>query len=661
MPSLCAGERDHIKDELREWAEFAQHTGERSATCAARRFLQAEERAETLKAEAAQRSQRMIQLEVRISELESANADLAMEAKSSARQALELKKAQERLKVLGGAKELATRLEGELIEVRGEKQRLSDKLCVLEADCRQYQEELQSSQENFEKVRAELSKLKRIRECENADQAHHGFDAGDSLNASSFGTTSVHGHAKALEMVDALKLEVAKRCVSIPTDGDSEVNVEMLKARIESQAEEIVRLKAQNGPSADGQWKGDVATRAESTDGAAWQCQISTNPFDRPSQQEELQAATLAMQQVKMELEAANAVLQKVQSEHAELVQEMEIKHEQRLQLADSEISKLQLELKAAKSAAESLRVIPCQDQESHALEDGRERETDEGTGNEGEVVSVQESFAHLQIENADLRLKLEAASALLAGCSEVADQKGDAVRIRGGDEHFSCDGSDIETQFALEAARSRAEDLQRQVQLLQHRIEEAESGREAARKERDELIKHHGLMEQRANKAEKERKQLETVGRFLETVNLELMCKIRELEVAAVNCTETGTGWKRLGDAMDDKKILEGSPPPGGGSVGGLLISSKRSRCAAAKERRSRSPKKKEFGASLGSIVYDGADMSTSHSPHRPVQALQSPSKAERWNCQSLHDFVKSISEGVSAPLDVHVEGTFE
>ena len=343
-----------MKEELRGWTSFAEHIGESSASCATSRFRQAEERADALRTEAVQRSQRIVQLEVRISELESSNAALAISAKSSDRQALELKKAHDRLKVLSGDRELLARLQSELIEVRGEKQRLSDKMCVIEADCRQYQEELQSSQESLEKVRAELRKLKQRRECERATATHDGDDTSDAFNVSSLTRAPVHEHAKVLETVEGLKQDIATKRMSMQPDSGSDGNVEALKVRVDTQAEEIVQLKAQLDALSVGQEMG-YATRTAGADGEDTLCSGSTNPFDSPSHEEELQAATQAMQQAKTELEDTNITLQKVSSEHAELVQEMQRQHAKQLQLADGEISDLQYRVKELQDEANRL------------------------------------------------------------------------------------------------------------------------------------------------------------------------------------------------------------------------------------------------------------------------------------------------------------------
>jgi hypothetical protein len=69
------------------------------------------------------------------------------EVRASARQALELKKAQDKVKLLSEAADLVVRLQHDLQEANGEKDRLSDKTVVLEADLRQYEQELRLSQE----------------------------------------------------------------------------------------------------------------------------------------------------------------------------------------------------------------------------------------------------------------------------------------------------------------------------------------------------------------------------------------------------------------------------------------------------------------------------------------------------------------------------------
>jgi hypothetical protein len=69
------------------------------------------------------------------------------EVRASARQALELKKAQDKVKLLSEAADLVVRLQHDLQEANGEKERLSDKTAVLEADLRQYEQELRLSQE----------------------------------------------------------------------------------------------------------------------------------------------------------------------------------------------------------------------------------------------------------------------------------------------------------------------------------------------------------------------------------------------------------------------------------------------------------------------------------------------------------------------------------
>jgi hypothetical protein len=112
-----------------------------------RRLLQAEERVEALKDVAAERGQKLVHLEVRCSELESANTMMEEEVRASARQALELKKAQDKVKLLSEAADLVVRLQHDLQEANGEKERLSDKTAVLEADLRQYEQELRLSQE----------------------------------------------------------------------------------------------------------------------------------------------------------------------------------------------------------------------------------------------------------------------------------------------------------------------------------------------------------------------------------------------------------------------------------------------------------------------------------------------------------------------------------
>jgi len=642
-----AGERDRLREELREWTSLAGQAGERSASGAMAKLRHAEERADGLQADAAQRSQRIVQLEVQVAELESVNADLALEAQASGRQALELKKAQERLKVMSDASALAAQLERELVGVRGEKQRLSDKMTILEADCRQYQEELRNCQEMLEKVRAECRKLKQARE--GAD-----VQAIAAISSTPTHEKPVQECTEALEMVETMKLEMAAMRLSAQAGSDADAALQAYKAKIEAQSAEIQSLKAEIDSLRSQPQTDNAETEEAGQNRAATPNFNSTNPFDTPSQQEELAAATQEVQQVKKELDATKVALQTVQCKHEEHVQELKRQHEAQMQLSHSALAAVQAGLRTATATRPSLQDAPHGNENLECPEST----TDATVGREFEHESAQDTIARLQAEVETLRAKPDCAMEQLSGESPHAGQAGELCVAA--EASFGGAGSDIEAQFAVEAARSRGDELQRQAALLQEKIREVEGEREAVANERDALIQGCAKLEERAQRAEQGFRQLETVGRFLETVNLELMAKIRVLEATGDGNAELGAGWKRLGDVIsvcsDEGSVLGwGEEAASAGEKSSLLISSTRSRRAAIRERRSRSPKKKEIAAPAQSEAHAGG----ADSP-QPPDSLQPPALRPAGPAPPcLHDLVKQASEGVPAPLDVHVEGT--
>ena len=343
-----AGERDRLSEELREWTSLAGQAGERSASGAMAKLRHAEKRADDLQAEAAQRSQRIVQLEVRVADLESVNADLALEAKAGGRQALELKKAHERLKVMSDAGALAAQLERELVGVRGEKQRLADKMAILEADCRQYQEELRNSQETLEQVRAESRKLKHSSQC--AD-----VQTNSALSSTPTDETSVQECAEALEMVEAMKLEMAAMRVSAQAGSDNTAAKTAYEAKLEAQAAEIERLKAEIASLLNLPQTGSAETEEAGQIRAATPNCNSTNPFDTPSHQDEdeLAAAAQEMQQVKTELDATKMALQTERCRHAEHVQELRRQHAEQVQLSHEQMPPSHVSLPAVRAEGE--------------------------------------------------------------------------------------------------------------------------------------------------------------------------------------------------------------------------------------------------------------------------------------------------------------------
>jgi len=184
-------ERDMLKRELKEWAMFAAEYN------------------------ANDQRQRVVQLEVRCADLESANALLALESYTSVRQKQDVKKAKEALKGLSEAEDLAARLQHELRGMRFEKQRLSDKISMLEADSRQFEDELLESQENLLHTRFECSNFKRLSVCRDTMHATdniHGQGVAESVRneqESRDKAKRLEEHAQALETIEALKLEIA--------------------------------------------------------------------------------------------------------------------------------------------------------------------------------------------------------------------------------------------------------------------------------------------------------------------------------------------------------------------------------------------------------------------------------------------------------------------
>ena len=246
---VTAIERDMLKRELKEWALFAEKCGaglgEVSRSSAANILMHAQERAELLEVDASDQRQRVVQLEVRCADLESANALLALKSDASARQQQDLKKAKEAFKGLsealaarlqqGFSEDLAARLQHELCEMRCEKQCLSDKISMLEANLRQFEDELFESQENLLNTRVEYSKFKRLSVCRDTMQATeniHGQGVAESVRKeqqSRDNANRLEEHAQALETIEALKLEIASirfRTTHSAEQNDQDVDAE---------------------------------------------------------------------------------------------------------------------------------------------------------------------------------------------------------------------------------------------------------------------------------------------------------------------------------------------------------------------------------------------------------------------------------------------------
>jgi hypothetical protein len=133
-----------------------------------------------------------------------------------------------------------------------------------------------------------------------------------------------------------------------------------------------------------------------------------------------------------------------------------------------------------------------------------------------------------------------------------------------GGDVCISFQGQNsvIETRFELEAARAREKQLLAEMSVLKERLQGAEASTLGVQKERDELWEQVAASRRALAAANEELLKVEEVGRFLESVNLELMCQVREFERQreqwegggqSVKRPQSESRWRSMGEALRD------------------------------------------------------------------------------------------------------------
>ena len=209
--------------------------------------------------------------------------------------------------------------------------------------------------------------------------------------------------------------------------------------------------------------------------------------------------------------------------------------------------------------------------------------------------------------------------------------------------------GDVIEVQFALATERTRVQELAETVRALEETIKDYQKERVATNQERDALREEGTMLRQELKRVSTEREEIEKVGRFLESVNLELMGSIRAIEASSSSPRKTLLGWKRLEEAMTDVDERIGAAAAGTAEAEIGELSSPTNGCgprtgaSACEEPRARVAH--VDGTSGSDSQIESADIGRSRF-------------AERTETQTLGALVRRISDGVPAPLHSYVEG---
>jgi len=608
-----------------------------------------------------------------------------------------------------------------LLDVRAEKQRLADRLEVLQADARQYQDELRLSQENLEKARADYRKLQS--KMGGHLSAHAAVDAEGRLDACSAAAAQTcaraedrssqlaEQHEKDLETVEALKLEIAALRVSTRSARD---------ANDATGIEEII------GGRHDHLQQFEELSRAREEDKAAWLAEKQQLHIEAAALREQLQERTKLFKDALCSLDAKGIELQTLRQQVDEI-------DSLKTQLEASQAQVVWLRQGLARQQGhheEALRPASGGKERAYEVAGGAQRACSRagvagaggcrgrGTTNpfdepvpsdvcehgdcagrggggdeeaqmhaERELQAARETVRTQQLALDALRQELEqsrqaqppseAPRAQNCGNSGNgdADTNGNedsegAIQGRGeADNGAACAAtvgvndsrSDaIEAQFGLEAARARAEELAGEVRKLERTLNEGVVERAQVEKERDVLREELAMLRQELERAAAEHMDLEKIGRFLEQVNLKLMRRVRELETSH-DRSASASGWQRLGDAMAEQDTQRASSPgkSQGSPLGFPLSFGHRSSTMLLGKLAAGRASPKRTGS--------GGDDTPPPSPIRARGAQRSERAADQdgkaggpvpcWH-DPLKMLVQRISDGVPAPLDAYVEG---
>ena len=214
-------ERDDARSQLRCWADLASSLGADDPQMLADALRGAEERSKALQADVAERSTRIIHLEASNIDLTAQAEELRRELEDCERTMAVLRGRCDEAEALDGLAQRLKRREEELEKSKKEAFEASSRLAVLEADCKQYQEELAAAQERAEEAREQASRLRREARAASrtprkgacpAPASSSCTDSGSGAGSTSVGVGAVHcggDLAEASRRIEELQMQVS--------------------------------------------------------------------------------------------------------------------------------------------------------------------------------------------------------------------------------------------------------------------------------------------------------------------------------------------------------------------------------------------------------------------------------------------------------------------